>query len=78
MFCFPEALSEGLFSFTEGKEACALSFGAVLDSDGSILTYEVVNSTILPTDAITYQGVPKAVEDGDKDLQELIELSKKR
>lgn len=78
MFCFPEVLSEGLFSFRKGKECCALSFGAIIKPDGSIDTYEVANSTIKPTDAIAYQDVAKAVDDGDEDLKELLKISKNR
>lgn len=78
MRCFPEVLSEDLFSLKTGQERCALSFGAVLDSNGQIVHYEVTNSTIVPTDAIAYPDIAKAVEGGDQDLKILLEISKKR
>lgn len=53
---FPRALAEGPFSLLEGKPTPALSFGMVLNEDGSVCTERsvVLASTILPSQRMSY------------------------
>ncbi len=61
---FPSQLATGPMSLVRGERRCALSFGIVLTTDGSIDTCEIVPSWISVTYRLTYEDADEMLELG--------------
>ncbi|HLO85579.1 MAG TPA: ribonuclease R family protein [Nostocaceae cyanobacterium] len=61
---FPEVLATGPMSLVQGRVCCALSFGVILDQDGSVEDYCIHPSLIKPTYRLTYEDVDEMLELG--------------
>ncbi|AFY59793.1 ribonuclease catalytic domain-containing protein [Synechococcus sp. PCC 6312] len=59
---FPPELATGPMSLVAGKTCCALSFGIILQPDGSIADYQICPSLIKPTYRLTYEDVDMMLE----------------
>ncbi|CAM6101170.1 unnamed protein product [Calypogeia fissa] len=54
---FPMELAAGQMSLRQGQNCCAVTVAVVLNGDGSIAEYSVMNSTICPTYKLSYDNV---------------------
>ncbi|MEI2422612.1 ribonuclease catalytic domain-containing protein, partial [Arthrospira platensis SPKY2] len=61
---FPSELATGPMSLVQGKICCALSFGVVLNEDGSVKDYSIHTSIIKPTYRLTYDDVDEMLHLG--------------
>jgi exoribonuclease-2 len=68
---FPLELSTGPMSLVQGQICGALSFSAVLNSDGGIQDYRICTSLIKPTYRLTYDDVDEILELGVQAESEL-------
>ncbi len=68
---FPLELSTGPMSLVQGRICGALSFSALLDSDGGIQDYRICTSLIKPTYRLTYDDVDEMLELGVQAESEL-------
>lgn len=61
---FPSELATGPMSLVQGQICCALSFGVVLDENGSVEDYTIHASTIKPTYRLTYDDADEMIHMG--------------
>ncbi|TVU52684.1 MAG: RNB domain-containing ribonuclease [Arthrospira sp. PLM2.Bin9] len=73
---FPSELATGPMSLVQGKICCALSFGVVLNEDGSVKDYSIHTSIIKPTYRLTYDDVDEMLHLGIKAEPEIEILGK--
>ncbi|MEL7334080.1 MAG: ribonuclease R family protein [Cyanobacteria bacterium J06560_2] len=78
---FPFELAAGPMSLVQGKVCNALSFGVVLNEDGSIADYSIQPSLVKPTYRLTYEDADEMVELGvtaEGELLAIASLAKNR
>lgn len=78
---FPAELATGPMSLNQGAVCTALSFGVLLDEDGSVVDYEIQASRIKPTYRLTYDDVDEMLELGiqaEPELEALATWAKRR
>ena len=78
---FPRELATGPMSLVQGKECCALSFGAILEESGAVADYRIHASWIKPTYRLTYDDVDEMLHLGvtaEPEIDTLAELAKRR
>lgn len=68
---FPPELATGPMSLVQGQNCCALTFGVILNEDGSVGEYSIQPSTIRPTYRLTYDDVDEMLELGVTEEPEL-------
>ncbi|MEQ9668363.1 ribonuclease catalytic domain-containing protein [Coleofasciculus sp. G2-EDA-02] len=73
---FPAELATGPMSLVEGQVCPSLSFGVILDEDGSIQDYQIHPSLIKPTYRLTYEDVDEMLELGVKAEPEIAAIAK--
>lgn len=73
---FPPELATGPMSLVQGKICCALSFGVVLNEDGSLKDYSIHTSIVKPTYRLTYDDVDEMLHLGIKAEPEIEILGK--
>ncbi|MEO1147533.1 MAG: ribonuclease R family protein [Cyanobacteria bacterium J06638_22] len=71
---FPQELATGPMSLIQGQVCYALSFGIILDGDGSICDYEIHPTLIKPTYRLTYEDVDEMLQLGVTAEEELLVL----
>ncbi len=78
---FPLELATGPMSLIQGKISAALSFGVILNEDGSVKEYTIHPSLIKPTYRLTYEDVAEMLELGitsEPEIHDLANFAKKR
>lgn len=71
---FPTELATGPMSLVAGQTCYALSFGIMLNADGSIADYQICPSLIKPTYRLTYDDVDMMLELAVQNEPELLKL----
>ena len=62
IYMFPEILIEELFSITKREKRVALSLGVIFNCDGTVLSYEIVQSLINPNYQLSYEDADELIE----------------
>lgn len=78
---FPPELATGPMSLVQGKICSALSFGLILDENGSVKDYQIHASLIKPTYRLTYHDVDEMLHldiQAEQEIKELAYFAKKR
>ncbi|MEM6450597.1 MAG: ribonuclease R family protein [Cyanobacteria bacterium P01_D01_bin.105] len=78
---FPFELAAGPMSLVQGEKRCALSFGVVLNEDGSVAEYSIQPSWVKPTYRLTYEDADEMIElgiDAEGELLAIAQLAKTR
>ncbi|MBD2553174.1 VacB/RNase II family 3'-5' exoribonuclease [Limnothrix sp. FACHB-708] len=73
---FPHELATGPMSLVQGRQCCALSFGIVLNENGSVADYQIRASHVKPTYRLTYDDVDEMLDLGITDEPQLTALAK--
>jgi exoribonuclease-2 len=72
---FPPELATGPMSLIQGEICYALSFGVVLNADGSVAEYSIQPSLVQPTYRLTYEDVDEILQLGVRAEPELEAIS---
>ncbi len=78
---FPFELASGPMSLVQGQTCHALSFGVILNEDGSVAEYSIQPSLVKPTYRLTYEDADEMIELGvtaEGELLAIAELAKSR
>jgi exoribonuclease II len=78
---FPTSLATGPMSLVQGRICCALSFGVILDEQGSVSEYKITPSLIKPTYRLTYEDVDEMLQLGiqnEPEVEAFFKLAKLR
>ncbi|QDZ40523.1 VacB/RNase II family 3'-5' exoribonuclease [Euhalothece natronophila Z-M001] len=72
---FPAELATGPMSLRQGQVSPAVSFGVILEDDGSITDYTIAASWVKPTYRLTYEDVDEMLELGVTAEPEIAQLA---
>ena len=75
IYMFPESLIENIFSLTDKEKRLSISLGIILNNDGSVLYYEIVQSLIKPNYRLSYSEADELIDYAPKEEQDLIIIS---
>ncbi|MCQ2101296.1 ribonuclease R [Fibrobacter sp. UWH9] len=73
----PDELSSDICSLHEDVDRCAHTCMIMLDKNANVLSWDFHRSIVRITRSLTYQQAKKLWEEGDKDMQDLAEVTAK-
>ena len=76
IYMFPEVLINQLFSITNKEKRASLSMGVIFNNDGSVSSFEIVQSLIKSNYQLSYDDADELIEYAPKEEEDLSIISK--